>query len=264
MARQAIVTLAIGAEYADRFERHCRENWAAYAHRHGFDLIVIKEPLDTSMRAQSRSPAWQKCLILGAPQTAGYDRVVWIDSDICINPAASSVTDGVPPERIGAVDEHNFPSRDERQGILEAIVSVAPENGDADKAFWRAWRDPSTWHGYFGLPSGQSHIVQTGVLVLSPRHHRGLLEHVYNAYEDCGGKQFNYEMRPLSHEIQARGLQHWIDPRFNALVWWLFLQQNPGTAPDNLRRFVQDNYRRSHFLHFAGCAHLMPLVGAGA
>jgi len=97
--------------------------------------------------------------------------------------------------------------------------------------------------------------------VLSPRH-RSLLEHVYQAYDDLGGKQFNYEMRPLSHEIQARGLQHWIDPRFNALVWWLFLYQN--VAQHDLPRFVQESYRRSYFLHFAGCAHLMPLVGGGA
>jgi hypothetical protein len=264
MTRQAIVTLAIGTEYADRFEAHCRASWSAYAKRHGFDLVVITEPLDTSARAKGRSPAWQKCLVLGAREVAGYDRVVWIDSDICINPSAPSILDGVSPERIGAVDEHSFPSTEVRQAILETIVSVAPENGDADKAFWRAWRDPGSWHGYFGLPSGQSHIVQTGVLVLSPQHHSGLLEHVYEMYEDRGGKQFNYEMRPLSHEIQARTLQHWIDPRFNALVWWLFLEQNPGIQPEELRRFVQENYRRNHFLHFAGCAHLMPLVGASA
>ncbi|HXI99808.1 MAG TPA: hypothetical protein VNH44_01210, partial [Micropepsaceae bacterium] len=62
MSRKAIVTLAIGAAYAERFEQLCRRNWAVYADRHGFNLIVIKEPLDTSERAQKRSPAWQKCL----------------------------------------------------------------------------------------------------------------------------------------------------------------------------------------------------------
>ena len=258
MARHAIVTLAVGADYAERFERHCRANWSAYARRHGFDLVVITEPLDTSERAQSRSPAWQKCLVLGAPQLAGYERVVWVDADVCINPAAPSILEGVPPERVGAIDEHRFPSPEARQVILDAIIAAAPEHGDANKAFWRAWRDPGTWHAYAGLPSGQSHIVQTGVLVMSPEHHRTLLEHIYWTEEDRGGKHFNYEMRPLSHEIQARGLQHWIDPRYNALVWWLFLYENPSM--NELSRFVQNCYRRSFFLHFAGCAHLMPLV----
>ena len=113
------------------------------------------------------------------------------------------------------------------------------------------------------LPPGQSHILQSGVMVLSPKHHRGLLEHVYRTYDDAGSRPLDRapgwgEMGPLSHEIQARGLEHWIDPRFNALVWWLFLHQN--ASPDELPRFVQEAYRRSYFLHFAGCAHLMPLV----
>jgi hypothetical protein len=29
VAKQAIVTLAIGVDYAERFERHCRANWSA-------------------------------------------------------------------------------------------------------------------------------------------------------------------------------------------------------------------------------------------
>jgi len=266
VTKQALVTLAIGADYADRFERHCRTHWTAYGKRHGFDLIVITEPLDTGERAKSRSPAWQKCLVLRAPHIGGYDRVVWVDSDVCINPAAPSILDGVPPERIGAVDEHRFPSLEARQAILDVIIAAAPEAGDFDKRFWEAWRSPGAWHASMRLPSGQSHILQSGVMVLSPRHHGELLEHVYDSYEDAGARPLSRapgwgEMGPLSHEIQAKGLQHWIDPRFNALVWWLFLQQNAST--NDLKPFVQENYRRSFFLHFAGCAHLMPLVDAG-
>jgi hypothetical protein len=118
-----------------------------------------------------------------------------------------------------------------------------------------------------GLPSGQAHIVQTGVMVLSPKHHRELLEHVYRTYDDGGSNLFNYEMRPLSHEIQRCALQHWIDARFNALIWWMFLHRNvgEGRAPEQseIREFVRDAYRSSYFLHFAGAGNLMPLL-AGA
>jgi hypothetical protein len=51
MRKQAIVTLTIGSAYAERFEQLCRANGSAYAERHGFDLVVIKEPLDSSERA---------------------------------------------------------------------------------------------------------------------------------------------------------------------------------------------------------------------
>ena len=262
MTRKAIVTLAIGAAYDERFERFCRPNWAAYAERHGFDLIVIKDPLDVSERAQTRSPAWQKCLILGAPGMADYERIVWIDSDIILNPAAPSILDGVPPERIGVTDEHSYPSADVRQAILGGIIAAAPQTAEVGgKAYWQGWRDAGAWHAAMGLPGGQGHIVQTGVMVMSPKHHREMLEHVYYGYEDRG---WNYEMRFLSHEVLARGLQHWIDPRFNALVWWLYLQANMGNArvlsQGEVQRFVTDAYARNYFLHFAGAANLMPLV----
>ena len=266
MQRCAIVTLAVGKEYSDRFEALCRKGWEAYAHRHGFDLVVFKEPLDTSDRARSRSPAWQKCLILSAPETASYDRVIWVDSDILISPLAPSILSGVPEERTGATDEHSFPSPAIRQTILRQIIRISPEEGELSKRFWHAWLDAGTWHAYAGLPEGQKHIVQTGVLVLSRKHHRALLEHVYYTYEDRGSKSFNYEMRPLSHEIQRHGLQHWIDPRFNALVWWMYLHDSmkapKPVTQEELYRFLIDAYRRSYFLHFAGAGHLMALLAA--
>jgi len=262
VAKKAIVTLAIGSAYLDRFEQLCRGNWTAYAERHGFDVFVIREPLDRSERARNRSPAWQKCLVLGAAELANYDRMVWVDSDIFLNPLAPSILEGVPIELIGVTDEHRFPTPEMRRTILRHIIAHAPADGEFDARYWQAWLEPGPWHAAWNLPSGQAHIVQTGVMVLSPQHHREILEHVYHAYEDRG---LNYEMRPLSHEIQAHALQHWIDPRFNALVWWMFLQRSMGGAQivtqDEMHRFLLETYRRSYFLHFAGAANLMPLLG---
>lgn len=245
MTKKAIVTLAIGRTYSERFEQFCRKSWTAYADRHGFDLFVIEEPLDSN------------------PLT-DYERVFWVDSDICINPASPSILEGVPTMRIGATDEHRFPTPGVRQALLRAVIASAPAQGDFNARYWQRWLDPGLWHAAWGLPSGQAHIVQTGVMVLSPNYRREVLEHTYHAYEDRG---FNYEMRPLSHEIQARGLQHWIDPRFNALVWWMFLQANMGSGriatQTEMRDFLMESYSRNYFLHFAGAANLMPLLGVG-
>ena len=169
VTKKAIVTLVVGPAYAERFERLCRKNWAAYAERHGYDVIVIRDPLDASARAANRSPAWQKCLILGIPEVFAYDRVVWVDSDIYLNPAAPSIVEGVPLERIGVTDEHAYPSPERRQAILKGIHASAPEEGELNKRFWQACFDPGAWHAYMGLPTGQAHIVQTGVMVMSPR-----------------------------------------------------------------------------------------------
>ena len=51
-------------------------------------------------------------------------------------------------------------------------------------------------------------------------------------------------------------------PRFNALVWWLFLALGVANTEPQLKRFLMESYRHSYFLHFAGAAHLMPLLAA--
>src|SRR5437016_2609859 len=109
-ATTAIVTLAIGTRYREQWHRVCEVNWTRYAARHGYDVICLEDPLDTSDRARGRSPAWQKCLILGQPFAARYERIVWVDADILISPTAPAVTDDVPLERIGAVDEFATPT----------------------------------------------------------------------------------------------------------------------------------------------------------
>ncbi len=262
--KKALVTLAIGPGYRERFDQMCRKGWTAYAERHGYNVVVIDQPLDSSERATKRSPAWQKCLILGIPAVADCERVVWVDSDILINPAAPSIVDSVPLERIGAIDESRFPTPEGHRAVLLKHIADTPDTGAPGKDYWRAWLTPGAWHGFIGLPSDQSHIVQTGVMVLSPMHHRELLERVYRRYEDAGPGAL-YEMRALSHEILSRGLEHWIDPKFNALVWWLIKYANikRGQMPthDQLYHFLLESYLRNHFLHFAGAADLMAMIG---
>jgi hypothetical protein len=260
--KKAIVTLAIGATYLDRWTKICRKNWAAYCERHGYDLILFDRPLDTSERAQRRSPAWQKCLVLGTGTVREYERVVWVDSDIVINPAAPSVVEGVPPEKIGAVDEHTFPSADARQRIIKRLVKAWADADPKIARNWQSFINPADWHALAGLPRRHRHIVQTGVLVMSPRHHDGLLEHVYNNYEDVGGEPMNYEMRPLSHEIQELGLQHWIDRRFNATVGFLLLYEQvilkkPVATLWEETAVARAAFERNYFLHFSGRHDLM-------
>ena len=108
---KAIVTLAVGDDFAAQWERLCRANRQKYAERHGYDLICFKEPLDDSERAVRRSPSWQKCLILSQPSVARYERVVWMDADILINcVSAPCVVEGVAAEKVGAVDAWAIPS----------------------------------------------------------------------------------------------------------------------------------------------------------
>ncbi|MGP8244585.1 MAG: hypothetical protein ACLQVN_08715, partial [Bryobacteraceae bacterium] len=190
-----------------------------YARAYGFDVIALDQPIDTSERARRRSPAWQKCLILSHPKIADYEQVVWMDSDIVVNDKAPDVASGVDATCVGAVDcntvdaERAFP-------ILAAswgADGIDPIRGD--------------FHAAYGLPANLPHVVQTGVLVLSPKHHRPVLESVYRDYEDKGGAEWCYEMRPLSYELQRQCCLHWLDPRFNR-SWLEYVALNsPKTPP---------------------------------
>src|SRR5262249_39735377 len=200
--KTAIVTLLLGRPYQLAWHELCEPGWRAYADRHGYDIIAIDQPLDATPRAMARSPAWQKCLVL-QPSIAGkYERIVWLDADIVINTDAPDVARGVPLEKVGAVDEFVYPTSEIHQAFWRRMV--AQTSNSALARIWQSYLDPADYHGFWGLPRRGNHIVQTGALVLSPRHHRALLEHVYYTYENKGGPELNYEMRPLSFEIQER------------------------------------------------------------
>ena len=253
--------MAIGDVYLRRWRDMCELGWRAYAERHGYELIVVDQPIDTSPRAKARSPAWQKCLILNPSLAGVHDRVIWVDADILINPGAPPIVKDIPIEAIGAVDEHVYPSAAARLRIIARLVEHWRGIDARISLNWESFLDPAEWHAFAGLPKRGRHMLQTGVLVLSPRHHRDLLEHVYDHYEDTGGEHLNYEMRPLSFEIQERNLQHVLDARFNALVSMLILQKemelNRGLSPQDITALLASEYRRNYFLHFAGRHELM-------
>ena len=119
-ATAALVTLAVGERYLATWLRVARPSWLAYAARHGLDVIVIGYPLDP---ADSRSPAWQKCLILSQLWSALYKRLVWLDADILTNPTAPSVLASAgPAERVAATLVNDQCSAAEKHLLLERVL----------------------------------------------------------------------------------------------------------------------------------------------
>ena len=262
MSGTAIVTIAIGGEYQTLWRTHCERGWRTYAERHGYDVICIEEPLDRSARAQARSPAWQKLLVLGQPFAEGYERVVWVDSDVLINASAPAIAADVPVERVGAVDEYATPTRELFAQGLRKLYRHWESTG---VSFHRN-ETAAEFYGAYGLPARHASVVQTGVLVLSPAHHRELLERVYFAYEGRGGDLWG-EWRPLSYELLEAEAVEWLDHRFN-YPWSLykalnypFLLNHPRhpRAPESATAALRD----VHCLHFAGTHREIALVEQG-
>ncbi|MFB8787487.1 MAG: hypothetical protein U7123_01205 [Potamolinea sp.] len=233
---KAIVTLAIGKRYLNNWKKLCESNWQKYAKKHGYDLICIDSPLDTSERAQKRSPAWQKCLILSQDVSQQYERIVWIDSDILINSElAPCIVKDVPIDKVGATNEwaspapHLYSQALARRNEYFKYAGIDFVNDDT----------PQKFYSNYGLYPKFDSTVQTGVMVFSPQHHRQILEKVYFEYEEKGKSEWNYEMRPLSWELLNADCVHWIDHRFN-LIWLEYLCLHyPFILDQSLPRFLE-------------------------
>ncbi|MGB3509985.1 MAG: hypothetical protein WBA93_12230 [Microcoleaceae cyanobacterium] len=147
-------------------------------------------------------------MILSQEFSQNYERIVWVDSDILINwyNAPCIVTD-VAIEKVGAV--LSWATANEKLST-EAQTRLFTHWGITDEITAK-----STYIKY-GLPGDFDRIVQSGVLVLSPKYHRHILEEIYYQYEDRGYG----EMAPVSYELLKSELVQWIDYRYN-LTWMI-------------------------------------------
>jgi len=266
--RKALITLVIGESYQRTFEQYFAGRLQQYAHRIGADVVVITAPLDLSIRAQGRSPSWQKCLTYRHPEVADYEQVAWIDSDIAVRPDAPSIFEGVPLDKIGAVNDYASPTPED---YTESLLRLY-RHWDQEGVKYISNLTPRQYHGNFGLEAPFDGVVQCGVIVFSPRIHARVFESAYNNHEDKGGAEWNYEMRPLSYEAQKAGCVQWICPKFNAAwlqheqIYYPFLSIRSSQLLDKvLRRIdggrrdkdlrtacVQAAFRNNYFLHFSG------------
>jgi len=266
MKKQALVTLAIGAKYQEMFKNWYLPGWRGYCARHDLDIVVIDAPLDESPRAKGRSPAWQKCLIHRHPEVAKYEQVAWVDADIRIRPTAPNIFAGAPLDMIGAVNEYATPTPEDYAMVLDALY----RSWDGSGTPYVNNRTPRQYHGNFGLEAPFDCVVQTGVMVMSPRAHGAIFEKVYTDYEDKGDASWNYEMRPLSYEAQKSGAMQWLPPKFNMgwavyeMLMYPFLAGRPSLIQKVMKRLgvkpggklrrecVNTAFRNNYFLHFAG------------
>ena len=260
MQRKAIVTIVCGERYQQLWKRFSFPGWQKYAVRHGYELVVLEQPLDLTARGENRSIAWQKLLVAGNPHVAKFDVMVWLDADIVVNHwLAPCIASSLTSDRVGIAEETRLPG--------DLFSEMTKEND----RFWTSTLarvgvpHPLDPYRRYGFAEPAACYFNSGVMVIRPALHRELLEHVYNAYEDKG-PLLNYEQIPLSYELATSGRYELIDPKYNVL--WLQLLISFGyphrlQSPSMLSgraAFLARLLSRVYFLHFAGAQHIMPDV----
>jgi hypothetical protein len=282
--KKAVITLAIGLKYEKLFKDFCEPGLIEYCKRFDYDLICLTTPLDDAERAKNRSPAWQKLLILSQPWSRDYERIVWLDTDIIVNNNnAQDIAKDVPIEKIGAIDQYSIPSRELYQIAFKRFYlshhGEIPEINNLS---------PASYYANNNLICEQplTQVVQTGVMVASPKHHREIFEYTYNNYEDISDSlhsQSQFEMPALSYELIRKDLVHWLPNQFNFDVISNLLTYYPFLVPSHkkpsthflARQFKNDDgdysremrvcldsiYNLAIFMHFNGCHDFMKKMG---
>jgi hypothetical protein len=178
---------------------------------------------------------------------------------VLINPAAPSIVEDVPVDRVGAVDQYSTPT----QELYAQALARLYRHWELTGAPFVPNPTVPEYYAACGLPPRSDGVVQCGVLVLSPTHHRDLLLNVYHHHEDQGGNLLG-EMRFLSHELLEAGCVSWLDPRFNypwtvyRALHFPFLLSAPGhpRAAEAITSALHDVY----FLHCTGSPDEMRLA----
>lgn len=256
-ARNAIVTVVIGADYLKVWKALCEANWRAYADAFGYDVFVISDFIDKSDASRARSPAWQKLLILDQPWAQRYERIVWLDADIVISEAALDIlASATAPEKVGICEVGAQMSPAEKHLYCEHVFKrrIIPQEAD------EVWRTHvSGQYRGSGVVSAGGPMLSTGVMVLSPRHHQALLREIYQRPQ----ASTLYEQAYLSRALLDAGLHQLISPRFN---WGVHEVLLVTFAPDHnvqiptLQHHLRNQLRNAYFLHFAGSFQVMKML----
>ena len=248
---KALVTLATGV-YQELWDTYARPVWQLFCERHGYELVVLYEPIDRSPRAAARSMAWQKLICHEHPRLQGIDYLIWLDADIIINPAAPDPMLAADLDMINCCLEFNWGSDPQLASIAQSWYVQQVDNfqskypGQKFESFTQLW----------GFGDGAGPLINTGFLLFSPALHGALFRHVYDNYDDANVLHWG-EMVPLSEEIHRASLYHAMDQRFNMLIVPLLSSLLSGSDQSKMRvvatismiyRALNENY----FLHFAG------------
>lgn len=261
---RAIVTLAVGERCLGPWKRWLEPGWRQWCERHGYSLVVFDRPLDDSLLARSRSPAWQKLLAMAAPELHGFDQALWLDADVLVSPWAADPLAGHDPASVAMARDCGSPLAPEPAWFCQAWSEILM---DSLNVGYRTCTQPFSYFDLWGFDARQRTLFNSGVIGFCPGRHGRLFQALYTHWFD-GGVGALHEMVPLNLELQQRGLLQELDARFNHLfgvyhaVWrrqpqrvqqWLGL----GAQTLALRDFAVAQARSCHFLHFAGAHGLM-------
>jgi hypothetical protein len=254
----AIVTLAVGAEYLQDWENYCSDTWKRYCAKHDLGLYIQEESLD--LQITRKKPQWQKILLPGEllrsfPSVKNF---CYLDSDIVINPWSSNVFDLIKPECVNLVSQRkNLPL--ELDGALRRIAFNRNRYFDSryplDSALFMS---PEKIYEHHGLHPHDDYAC-TGLIAGNVDYLASNFEKIYEKYAaDVYSITNNGDEPILNSEFQDNFKVNWLPYSYQAL--WLyeiaarypFLYEKEFQIPGLIRKCAETILLSNNFLHFAG------------
>lgn len=199
---KALATFVVGERYEKAYNRF-RESHERYCARHGWDHLVLTEPIDKE--SDRKSIIAQKVLVGTLDK---YDTVVWIDSDIWITDTCPEI-ETRDPKKIGVCDQRPY----HNQALYDDVKRI------------RSWTDE--YYPKYSLPEGLPDF-NAGVMIFHPKEHADYLRTVYDglvkfiqSVPECDpetGVYLHYDQPYLGYHFYESDVYEILDWRHNA-VW---------------------------------------------
>jgi len=101
---KALVTIAIGDKYLEKWEKNALPSWIQYAEKHKFSILAVVDDLIPKKDPKYKKPTWQKLIIPNyiISNDFNYNQIAYLDSDVLINPLAPNIFDSCDMEKINS------------------------------------------------------------------------------------------------------------------------------------------------------------------
>jgi hypothetical protein len=251
--KTAIVIITIGQQRW-QYERHFIPSIKAYADKHNFDFIQIRDMLDDTLLPRpddaymKQTICMQKCLIASQPWAQKYDVIIYMDADILVNvDKAPNILHEYMLGMIGAVDERNmFGNSAYVSHVWKTVAPHLPKT--ALEYYFKFFPGKETFSKQFN----------GGLLIFQPTVHADFFKMVYKKYmpQIIAGKDIDGDQAVLNFEANKANLVQYMDERWNRLwnfCWMLYYGfLNEREHRDILRLCLKQIFDTHYFIHFAG------------
>lgn len=260
-ARGLIATLAVGGDHLLRWEQYALPLWDQYCARHNLGLVAVTERI-SAIGSGPTHIMWQKFLIPEYIRNA-FDymqNMLYVDTDILINPQAPNVFDEFDSRGIGLVSQVSklpYPHQEVLRRIAFFRHTFMSKDYPLDSSLFMKPRDIFRSHN---LDLLSDDFACAGLFVINCGISADRFASIYSMYShdqatlDGGSDEVH-----LNYEVQKGWPIQWLDYRFHALwiyemAWKYPFLYRPECIKDKslVAECIVASLYSNYLLHFAG------------